>query len=150
MRIMQPRTGIALVGAALLATGVTSMAVAAQNQAPAGPCYSTCPPKMKLDITPNVVNIGSEEVADFSVVVGADFIDSGLIPTGTVTVKSGSTALCTIVLNEKGRGSCSPSASALPGGQTYPIEAYYNGDDNFSPSHSEVLELEVTNFPSSD
>ena len=71
MRIMQPRTGFALVGAALLATGVTSMAVAAQNQAPAGPCYSTCPPRMKLDITPNVVHVGSEEVADFSVIVGA-------------------------------------------------------------------------------
>ena len=104
---------------------------------------------MKLNITPNVVHVGSEEVEDFSVIVGPDFIGTGLLPTGTVTVKSGSTTLCTMVLF-RGHGSCSPSASALPGGQTYPIEAFYNGDDNFSPSHSEIRELIVSNLPSSD
>ena len=44
MRIMQPRTGLALAGAALLATGVTSMAVAAQNQAAQPSCYGVCGP----------------------------------------------------------------------------------------------------------
>ena len=149
MSLMRPRIGFALVGAALLATGVTSMAVAAQNQAPAGPCYSTCPPDMKLDMTPNVVNFGSEEVADFSVIVGPDFIGAGLVPTGTVTVKAGSTVLCTITL-VRGRGSCSPSADALPGGQTYPIEAFYNGDANFSPSHSNIRELVVSDIQGGD
>ena len=44
MRIMQPRTSFALIGAALLATGVTSMAVAAQNQAAQPLCYGVCQP----------------------------------------------------------------------------------------------------------
>ena len=44
MRMMQSRMGFALVGAALLATGVTSIAVAAQNQAGQPSCYGVCQP----------------------------------------------------------------------------------------------------------
>ena len=111
MRIMQPRTGFALVGAALLATGVTSMAFGAQNQADQPVCYSTCPPKIDLKETFRILHPGAENIEDFSVRVGPDVIGTtnADAPTGTVTIKAGSTVLCTITLF-RGKGSCRPSA----------------------------------------
>src|ERR1022692_4757468 len=126
MRIMQPRIGFALVGAALLATGVTSMAMAAPNQAAQPTCYSTCPTNVDLKETFHVLHVGAEEIEDFSVRVGPDVIGATSAPTGTVTIKTGSTVLCTIIL-VKGRGSCSPPANALPAGHDE-VVAYYNGD----------------------
>jgi Big-like domain-containing protein len=148
MRIMQPRTGLALVGAALLATGVTSMAVAAQDQAAQPPCYSTCPPNIDLKETFHVLHVGAEEIERFSVRVGPDFIGATSTPTGTVTIKAGSTVLCTITLTStsRGRGSCSPPASVLPAGH-YVVIAYYSGDSTFSPAQSHPRQLEIIHAP---
>jgi len=148
MRIMQPRIGFALVGAALLATGVTSMAVAAQNQAAQPTCYSTCPANVDLKETFHVLHVGAEEIEDFSVLVTPGVIGATASPTGTVTIKAGSTVLCTITLTpmSKGRGSCSPSASALPAGH-YVVIAYYSGDSTYSPAQSHPRQLEVIGFP---
>ncbi len=145
MRIMQPRIGFALVGAALMATGVTSMAVAAQNQAAQPTCYSTCPPNVDLKETFHVLHVGGEEIERFSVRVGPDVIGATNAPTGTVTIKAGSTVLCTITL-VNGRGSCSPPANALPAGH-YVVVAYYNGDGTYSPAQSQPRQLEVIRLP---
>ena len=148
MRIMQPRTGFALVGAALLATGVTSMAVAAQNQAAQPVCYSTCPPNVDLKLSFHVLHVGAEEIENFSVRVGPGFIGATDSPTGTVTIKTGSTVLCTITLTpaSRGRGSCSPSASALPAGH-YVVIAYYSGDSTHSPAQSQPRQLQIISTP---
>lgn len=148
MRIMQPRTGFALVGAALLVTGVTSMAIAAQNQAAQPVCYSTCPPNVELKETFHVLHVGAEEIENFSVRVTPGFIGAGPAPTGTVTIKAGSTVLCTITLTStsKGRGSCSPSANALPAGH-YVVIAYYSGDSTYSPAQSRPLQLQIIQLP---
>jgi hypothetical protein len=145
MRIMQPRIGFALVGAALLATGVTSMATAASNQAAQPTCYSTCPPNVDLKEGFHVLHVGAEEIENFAVRVGPDVIGATSTPTGTVTIKAGSTVLCTIIL-VKGHGSCSPSANALPAGR-YEVVAYYSGDSTYSPAQSLPRELEVVGLP---
>ena len=145
MRIMQPRTGFALAGAALLATGVTSMAFGAQNQADQPVCYSTCPPQVDLKETFHVLHVGAEQIEDFSVRVGPAVIGATNAPTGTVTIKTGSTVLCTITL-VRGRGSCSPSASALPAGH-YVVVAYYSGDSTYSPAQSHPRQLQIIRTP---
>jgi hypothetical protein len=148
MRMIQPRTGFALVGAALLATGVTSMAVAAQNQAAQPVCYSTCPPIVDLKESFHVLHVGAEEIENFSVKVGPSVIGATASPTGTVTIKTGSTVLCTITLTtaSRGRGSCSPSANALPAGH-YVVIAYYSGDSTYSPAQSRPRQLEIISLP---
>jgi len=145
---MKPRTGFVLVGAALLATGVTSMAVAAQNQAAQPECYSTCPATVDLMETFHVLHVGAEEIEDFSVRVGPDVLGATASPTGTVTIKAGSTVLCTITLTaaSDGRGSCSPSANALPAGH-YEVVAYYSGDSIYSPAQSHPRQLEIISLP---
>ena len=90
MRIMQPRTGFALVGAALLATGVTSMAFGAQNQADQPVCYSTCPPKIDLKVTYRTLDLGDEQDEVFDVTVRGAQIGA-VTPTGTVSIQVGST-----------------------------------------------------------
>ena len=144
MRMIQPRTGFALVGAVLLATGVTSMAVAAQNQAAQPVCYSTCPPNVDLKLSFHVLHVGAEEIENFSVRVGPGFVGATASPTGTVTIKTGSTVLCTITLTSasRGRGSCSPSASVLPAGH-YVVIAYYGGDSMYSPAQSRPRQLQI-------
>ena len=149
MRIMQPRTGFALVGAALLATGVTSMAMAAPNQAAQPTCYSTCPPNVDLKETFHVLHVGAEEIEDFSVRVGPDVIGATSAPTGTVTIKAGSTVLCTIIL-VRGAGSCSPSPDALPTDGSYVVQAYYSGDATYSPATSHPLNLEIAGAAGGD
>jgi hypothetical protein len=144
MRIMQPRTGFALIGAALLATGVTSLATAAPNQAAQPTCYSTCRPNVHLKETFHVLRVGAEEIEDFSVRVGPDVIGAADAPTGTVTIKAGSTVLCTITL-VNGHGSCSPPANALPAGH-YVVVAYYSGDSTYSPAQSHPRQLEVIRY----
>jgi hypothetical protein len=141
MRITQPRIGFALIGAALLAAGVTSMATAAPNQAAQPNCYSTCRPTVHLKETFHVLRVGAEEIEDFSVRVGPDFIGAANAPTGTVTIRAGSTVLCTITLVD-GHGSCSPSANALPAGHDV-VEAYYSGGGTYSPAQSRPEQLEV-------
>jgi hypothetical protein len=149
MRIMQPRIGFLLVTAALLAAGVSSMAVAAQNQAPETLCYSTCGGTSAwLTQAWKLVSYGSEQIQIYHVTVSSHVPGLGQAPTGTVTVKSGSTTLCTIVLSA-GRGSCLPSPDALPPG-FYGIRGYYSGDATFSASVSNIRMLQVSSVGSGD
>ena len=134
MRIMQPRIGVAIVSASLLATGATSTMFAAQAHAQAPTCYSTCPPVVDLHETFRVLSYGSEEIETFSVRVRSGVIGAETKPTGTVEIRVGSTVVCTIVLAD-GDGSCSPSDDALPPGDDA-VVAYYLGDSNYAPSQS--------------
>ena len=148
MRIMRPRIGFALVGAAVLATTVTSFAVAAQSQSPGEPCYSTCPAKVDLKVTYRALDLGDEQDEVFSVVVRAAAIGVAEVPTGSVTVKTGSTVLCTVIL-VRGRGRCSPAAGSMPAGEDVVI-AVYNGDADFSSAESHAEDVDVSGVASGD
>ena len=79
---------------------------------------------------------GSETSVVFSVAVTAP-----VVPTGTVTVKQGTTALCSISLPAT---TCSPEATALNASPTaYSITASYSGDPNLSGSTSAAQNLTV-------
>jgi hypothetical protein len=146
MRIMQPRIGILMVSAALLAAGLSSIAFAAQSQTSAPACYGTCASSSAwLTQASTLISYGHEELQVFHVTVGPT-IAGRPAPTGTVVIKSGSTILCTIVLTARG-GSCSPSPNALPPGfQT--VRGYYSGDAN--PSVSNAKTFQVSRFGSGD
>jgi hypothetical protein len=66
---------------------------------------------------------------------------SGSYSTGKVTIKAGTTVICTISLSKDG-GSCVLSTTRLKAG-TYHLTATYNGDVNYAPSVSAVKTLKV-------
>jgi hypothetical protein len=84
------------------------------------------------------VKFGHEHTERFTVSVSPQFAG---VATGKVVVKSGSKTLCTITL-KAGKGSCSPSASALSKG-SHSIAAYYAGDGNIYASVSKKVFLSV-------
>jgi hypothetical protein len=139
---MQPRIGILLASTALLAAGVSSMAVAAQNPTAQPECYSICSSDARLTQEWTSVAEGREEFQVFHVRVSPAVLGLEQAPTGTVEIKSGSTILCAIVLSD-GRGSCSPSPNALPAG-FHSVRGYYSGDAAFSASVSNDKTFEVT------
>jgi Bacterial Ig-like domain (group 3) len=75
------------------------------------------------------VAYGQENLEKLSVKVSSAL---GGTPTGTVTIKAGSTVLCTIALN-KGTGSCTLSAKRLRAGG-YSLLARYGGSAAYAPS----------------
>jgi large repetitive protein len=77
------------------------------------------------------VTYGAEQAETFTATVSSS---SPGTPTGTVTIAESGTTLCTISL-ASGTGSCSLSATTLPGG-TYKVTASYGGDSNFGASSS--------------
>ncbi len=144
MRIMRPRMGFLLASAALIATGVSSVALAAQGQSSRSVCYSTCGTSTWLTQATTLVRYGSEQLQIFHVTVNSLALGFNRAPTGTVTVKSDSTIVCTIVLSIRG-GSCSPSRRALPPG-IHSVRGYYSGDATFSASVSNVKTFQVRGF----
>jgi hypothetical protein len=80
-----------------------------------------------VSVAPSSVAYGSEDGAIFAVTVTPQF---GGTPTGSVTVSSGSTVLCTVSLTapSSGSGTCATSALALPVGGPYDLTAVYSGD----------------------
>src|SRR6185437_13466223 len=144
MRIMQPRIGFLLICAALIATGVSTMAVAAQGQSSEPLCYSTCPTSTWITQASELIRYGNEELQVFHVTVSAAVPGVRRAPTGTVAIKSGSTTLCTIVLSAA-RGFCSPSPNALPPG-LHSVRGYYSGDAFFSASESNVKTFQIRGF----
>ncbi len=69
----------------------------------------------------------------------------GGTPTGTVSITTGSTTICSFTLSG-GTGHCSPSASLLRPG-SYPLTATYNGDPTDTPSSDTSKTLVVTKEP---
>ncbi|HVX22894.1 MAG TPA: Ig-like domain-containing protein, partial [Acidimicrobiales bacterium] len=95
---------------------------------------------------PSTMTYGSESSGVFSVAVAP--ATSGT-PTGTVTVKRGSTTLCTVTLSA-GAGSCSPAATAVPATTAaYAVTAVYAGDTNFATSMSAAHTVTVGRATSS-
>jgi hypothetical protein len=66
-------------------------------------------------------------------------------PTGNVTVKAGSTTLCTIPL-ANATGTCTLTGSQLPPG-SYPLTATYSGDDTYAASADTTPTLIVAKEP---
>lgn len=84
------------------------------------------------------VTVGAENLADFSVTVTSP---TGQIPTGKVTIYAG-VAVCTIILNSSGQGSCAPLPGKLNAG-TYNVHATYATSTDFLASASAVAPLVV-------
>jgi hypothetical protein len=141
---MQPRIGFLLICAALIATGVSSMAVAAQSQSSEPLCYSTCPTSAWITQASDLIRYGNEQLQVFHVTVSAAVPGVRRAPTGTVAIKSGSTTLCTIVLSAA-RGSCTPTPRALPPG-FHSVRGYYSGDATFSACESNVKTFQIRGF----
>ncbi len=106
-------------------------------------CYSTCPSRTSLSVSPNEVTFGAEGSAVFTAVVTPREGGVPGTPTGTVQVKTGWTTICTITLSG-GTGSCSPGASALPASRRpYLFYGGYSGDSSFYRSYSNIVTLMV-------
>jgi hypothetical protein len=91
------------------------------------------------------VDYGQESAEQFSVTVVA--ATGTVAPTGTVTISSGSSAVCPITLAPVSAttagGSCSPAASALPPGSSQ-LTAAYSGDTLDAASTSIPVTLAVS------
>jgi len=92
-----------------------------------------------LKLSAAKVTYGDEQSETLS--VGVSPQNSGVTPTGKVTVKEDRTTLCTIVLSS-GKGSCTLSAKMLNVG-TYHLVATYEGSKNVRPSTSAKETLTV-------
>jgi Bacterial Ig-like domain (group 3) len=145
MRFTRSKLGFAVLASAFLAAGVSSVAFgAAHGGTNSSSCYSTCPSMTRLAITGHVTSFGNEQNVVFNVRVKARGRSSSGIPSGTVTIAFHSMVLCTITLDSAGRGSCSPSPTALPARKkSYPVNADYSGSSAFSPSHSGARHVRV-------
>ena len=91
-----------------------------------------------LSLSAPKVTYGHEQAGQVSVTVTSP----GGTPGGTVTVKSGTTTICTITL-ASGAGSCTPTAAQLPAGTTQ-LTATYNGSADFNTSASAAETLAVS------
>ena len=115
--------------------GNTNYGAAAQvtQSFPVHPATTTTTLNVRTPLT-----YGDEGSATFHVTVTAP----GLTPTGTVAIKNGPTALCTITLSS-GKGSCTLSATKLAVG-TYGLVAAYGGSTDFHGSASVKETLTVS------
>lgn len=93
-----------------------------------------------LALSATSVAYGKETSERFSVTIRTQFAGPA---TGTVTVKSGTTAICLITL-AAGKGACVPKNAKLLAPGTHPIVAVYGGDAHFNLSASPAVSLNVT------
>jgi hypothetical protein len=93
-----------------------------------------------LALSATSVVIGKETVEKLSVTVAPQY--AGTTATGTVTIKSRTTTLCTITL-AAGKGTCALKASALAVG-SHSLTAAYGGSVDFAGSTSAAKTLKVT------
>jgi hypothetical protein len=145
MRFARSKLGFAVLASAFLAAGVSSVAFGAAHAGNNGSsCYSTCPSLTRLAIAGHVTSFGNEQNVVFNVRVKARVHGTSGTPSGTVTIAFHSMVLCTITLDSAGRGSCSPSPTALPARKkSYPVNALYSGDSAFTLSHSGARHVRV-------
>ena len=95
------------------------------------------PTTTTLSLSTPTLTYGDEQVEVFSVVVSS----ASVTPTGKVSVKAGSSTLCTATLSG-GKGSCSPKATKLKAG-SYSVVASYAGTSQLAPSSSNPQSLSV-------
>jgi hypothetical protein len=114
-----------------------TLTITANTPPPAAPTSTT------LALSAGRAVFGHEQAEKLSVQVAS----GGGTPAGTVTVKTGSTTVCTITL-ASGKGSCTLGATKLrPGG--YPLVASYAGSAAFRASSSGSRILTVAAEPTS-
>lgn len=92
-----------------------------------------------LQLSATKVTYGGEQVERLSVVVSSQLTNP--VPSGTVTVKESTAALCVITLSAA-KGSCTLPATKLGAG-TYGLVATYAGSANFAASTSANATLTV-------
>jgi hypothetical protein len=97
------------------------------------------PTKTALTLSAATVRYGHEQAEHLSVTVSPKYAGT---PAGTVTIKAGKTAICTITLSH-GNGSCKVSSKALRPG-VHKLVAAYQGDMNFAASIAKPKSLTVT------
>jgi choice-of-anchor C domain-containing protein len=91
-----------------------------------------------LKLSTTTATYGSEQLVVFTSTVSPQLAGT---PSGKITIKSGSTALCTITLPST---SCSTTADALAAAVSpYSITAAYGGDSNFTGSTSSSVLMQV-------
>ncbi len=91
-----------------------------------------------LSLSAATVSYGNEATITFTSNVTPQFAGT---PTGTVSVKTGATTLCTITLPST---TCQTTSTALgAAGTAYSVTASYNGDANFASSNSSASSLTV-------
>jgi large repetitive protein len=102
------------------------------------------PTRTKVSLLPtSTAFIGNEQSQSFSATVTPTTSGN---PTGSVSIATGTTSLCSFVL-VNGTGKCNlPSASKLALG-TYPITATYSGDTTFDTSTDTSQTLTVAKVP---
>jgi hypothetical protein len=89
------------------------------------------PTSTDLMMSADTIAVGGEDAEVFTVKPAPTF--GGGTPTGNVTVKAGTTAVCTVIL--AGGATCSLKPRQLVAG-TYQMTATYNGDATFAASTS--------------
>ena len=89
------------------------------------------------------MTFGQEQAEQFTANVTGQV--AGVAPTGKVTVKAGSVALCSFTL-AAGPGHCRPSTTKLNPG-TYHVTASYGGDVTYAQATSGPQTLTVTAAP---
>jgi hypothetical protein len=97
------------------------------------------PTSTGLSLSTGTVKFGHEQPEDLTVTVKPAFSGTAA---GKVTIKTGSTGICTITLVE-GKGSCTLSASKLRPG-TYTLTATYTATSLYAASTSPQKTLTVT------
>jgi hypothetical protein len=93
-----------------------------------------------LTLSATSVRVGHEQNERLTATV-TPAVSGTPAPTGTVTVKAGTTTVCTITL-ASGKGSCTPTASKLAVG-TYQLTASYPGVPPYAASTSPAKTLTV-------
>jgi hypothetical protein len=143
MHFIRTKVFMSLIGAALLAAGVTTVAVAAEHQPKAGSCYSSCPTQTTLSESTHEVMFDHEQREVFTVTVEPRVGGIGKTPRGTVDIVWRHEVLCRIRLSH-GTGSCRLRRGELrPERRPDLIQADYLGNGIFSPSKSREQYLRV-------
>jgi hypothetical protein len=102
------------------------------------------PTTTRLALSPSAtVVVDNEQAETFSATVTP--ATSGT-PTGTVSVSTGSTPLCSFFL-DNGTGSCHLTAASELSPGIYPLTATYTGDGTFAGSTDTSQTLTVTKIP---
>ena len=129
----------AVVIVACLALAVGAGRAAAATAAPSALAETTT----SLVLGEPIADYGQESIEQFSVTVATT---GTAVPTGTVTISSGSSAVCVITLAPVSAatagGSCSPTASAFAPG-SFQLSAAYSGDSANASSTSIPVALAV-------
>ncbi len=93
-----------------------------------------------LKLSESSVHAGSEKSLKIGVAVSSQFVAH---PTGTVTIRAGKKAICSVKLSTTGKGTCSPSSQTLLAAGRYSITGSINGNGSFPPATSKALKLTV-------